>query len=359
MVLEIDIKKEYNEFQLLIDAVMEEGITGIFGPSASGKSTLLNCIAGFEKPDCGLIALNSEILFSSTGRISIPTERRRIGYVHQHSALFPHLTVRRNVEFGFNLTENSRKVVNFQELISLFRLQNIMDRGVTNLSGGERQRVALARSLAAAPELLLLDEPLASLDLPFRGFILEKLKEVSRTLGLNMIYVSHSISEMMALVDSVIVISDGKKLAEGNPSLLLNNGEVADYVDYSSLENILQGTVEEHLSSTLSAVSVGAAKLVTPKLTLDIGDPINVSIKAADIIVSKYLPSGISARNVLKGFVSRTNKSTNFTFLDCDIGGVSLIAALTNHSLVELGIENGDDIFLILKATSITPMESL
>ena len=92
---------------------------------------------------------------------------------------------------------------------------------------------------------------------------------------------------------------------------------------------------------------------------MDIGDPINVSIKAADIIVSKYLPSGISARNVLKGFVSRTNKSTNFTFLDCDIGGVSLIAALTNHSLVELGIENGDDIFLILKATSITPMESL
>ena len=117
--------------------------------------------------------------------------------------------------------------------------------------------------------------------------------------------------------------------------------------------------MEEHLSSTLSAVSVGAAKLVTPKLTLDIGDPINVSIKAADIIVSKYLPSGISARNVLKGTVSRTNNSTNFAFLDCDIGGVSLMAALTSHSLVELGIENGDDIFLILKATSITPMESL
>ena len=174
-----------------------------------------------------------------------------------------------------------------------------------------------------------------------------------------MIYVSHSISEMMALVDSVIVISDGKKLAEGNPSLLLDNGEIADYVDYSSLENIVQGTVEGHLSSTLSTVSVGNAKLVTPKVMLDIGDRINVSIKAADIIVSKYLPSGISARNILKGSVSRTNNSTNSSFLDCDIGGVSLMAALTNHSLVELGIEKGDDIFLILQATSINPMESL
>ena len=314
MVLQIDIKKEYNEFQLVIDTVTEEGITGIFGPTASGKSTLLNCIAGFEKPDCGLVSLNAEILFSSKDKISIPTERRKIGYVHQHSALFPHLTVRKNVEFGFNLIENARKVINFQELIDLFQLQKIMDRGVMNLSGGERQRVALARSLAAAPELLLLDEPLASLDLPFRGFILEKLKEVSRTLGLNMIYVSHSISEMMALVDSVIVISDGKKLAEGNPSLLLDNGEIADYVDYSSLENIVQGTVEGHLSSTLSTVSVGNAKLVTPKVMLDIGDRINVSIKAADIIVSKYLPSGISARNILKGSVSRTNNSTNSSF---------------------------------------------
>ena len=359
MVLEIDIKKQFGDFQLFIDTATKEGITGIFGPSASGKSTLLNCIAGFEKPDCGRISLNSEILFSSADKVSIPTEKRRIGYVHQHSALFPHLTVRENVEFGYNLTEDSRKVIKFQELISLFQLQGIMDRGVTNLSGGERQRVALARSLAACPELLLLDEPLASLDLPFRGFILEKLKEVSRALDLDMIYVSHSISEMMALVDSVIVINAGKKLAEGNPSLLLNNSKIADYVDYSSLENIVQGTVEDHLSSALSAVSIGGATLITTKLMLAIGDRINVSIKAADIIVSKYLPSGISARNVLKGVVSQTNTSTNFAFLDCDIGGVILIAALTNHAVLELGIEEGDDIFLIIKATSINPMESL
>ncbi|MEC9366756.1 MAG: molybdenum ABC transporter ATP-binding protein [Chloroflexota bacterium] len=359
MVLEIDIKKEFNGFKLFMDTVANEGITGIFGPSASGKSTLLNCIAGFEKPDHGLISLNSEILFSSSLKINIPTEKRKVGYVHQHSALFPHLTVRKNVEFGLNLTEDSRRMITLQELVNLFHLDRIMDRGVLNLSGGERQRVALARSLAASPELLLLDEPLASLDLPFRGFILEKLKEVSRALYLNMIYVSHSISEMMALVDSVIVISSGKKLTEGNPSLLLNNGEIADYIDYSSLENIVQGIVEEHLSSALSVVSIGDARLVTPKLKLKIGERINISIKAADIIVSKYHPNAISARNILKGVVSRINSSTNFAFLDCDIGGATLIAALTNHSLIELGFEKGDDIFLILKATSINPMESL
>ena len=336
-----------------------KGITGIFGPSASGKSTLLNCIAGFQKPDSGRISLNSEILFSSADKIGVQTERRKIGYVHQHSALFPHLTVRKNLEFGYNLTKESARSINLQELIDLFQLQKIMDRGVMNLSGGERQRGALARSLATSPELLLLDEPLASLDLPFRGFIIEKLKEVSRTLGLDMIYVSHSLSEMMALADSVIVISDGKKLAEGDPSLLLNNGEIADYVDYSSLENILQGTVAEHIDSTLSVVSVGDARLITPKLRLSVGDPINLSIKAADIIVTKYLPGAISARNVLKGTVSRITNSSNFAFLYCDIGDVSLISALTEHSLLELSLHKGDEIFLILKATSINPMELL
>lgn len=358
MSLKIDITKAFDEFQLRIEGSIGKGITGIFGPSASGKSTLLNCVAGFEKPDSGHISLDSQTLFSSQQKINISTEKRRIGYVHQHSALFPHLSVRKNVEFGYNITAESRRSVDLLELINLFQLETIMDRGVLNLSGGERQRVALARSLAAAPNLLLLDEPLASLDLPFRGFILEKLKEVSKKLDLTMVYVSHSISEMMALVDSVIVINNGKKLDEGDPALLLNNSEIADYVDYRSLENILQGTVEEEIDSDLSVLSIGNSNLVIPKLALGTGERINVSIKASDIIVSKYVPEAISAQNILKGTVSRINRTVNYVFLDCDIGGGRLIAALTSHSLLDLGIREGDDIYLILKATSITLMKS-
>lgn len=361
MSLEIDIQKTFSDFQLRIEGTIGEGITGIFGPSASGKSTLLNCVAGFEKPDNGRISLNLQTLFSSRDKINISAEKRRIGYVHQHSALFPHLSVRENVEFGYLLTAESKRSVDLLEMIHLFRLETIMDRGVLNLSGGERQRVALVRSLAASPDLLLLDEPLASLDLPFRGFILKKLKEVSGNLDLNMVYVSHSISEMMALVNSIIVINNGEKVAEGDPALLLSNARVADYVDYGSLENILQGTVVEHLDDFLSVLSIGDgkedAKFFIPKLALEIGETIDVSINASDIIVSKNFPVAISAKNILKGTVSQINNSTNYAFLHCDIGGTRLITALTGHSVIDLELEEGNDIYLILKATSITPIK--
>ena len=363
MSLEIDIQKTFGDFQLRIEGTIREGITGVFGPSASGKSTLLNCVAGFEKPDNGLISLNLETLFSSQDNINISAEKRRVGYVHQHSALFPHLSVRENVEFGYLLTPEAKRSVDLREMIHLFRLEKIMDRGVLNLSGGERQRVALVRSLAASPELLLLDEPLASLDLPFRGFILKKLKEVSERLDLNMVYVSHSISEMMALVNSIIVINNGEKVDEGDPALLLNNSRVANYVDYGSLENIIQGTVVEHLDDYLSVLSVGDgkgdAKLVIPKLELEIGESIDVSINASDIIVSKNFPVAISAKNILKGTVSQINNSTNYAFMHCDIGGISLITALTGNSVIDLELEEGDDIYLILKATSINPITSV
>jgi len=355
--LQLNVTKKYGDFELEIQTVIGNGITGIFGPSASGKSTLLNCIAGFEDPDSGQITLNSKTVFSSSFKINISPEKRRVGYVHQHSALFPHLTVRQNLEFGYNLTGKYRRVGNLEDVVHLLQLEQIMERGVTNLSGGERQRVALARSLAASPDVLLLDEPLASLDLPFRGFILEKLREVSRGWNLDMVYVSHSVSEMIALADSVIVIRNGMKVVEGNASLLLNNSSVADYVDYGSFENILQGVVDDSVDENLSALTIGDVRLITPKLAAEKGKQTTVSIKASDIIVSKYLPAAISARNILKANIASINHSENSTFIDCEIGGRVLTAALTRQSVLDLGLRTSDEVYLIIKATSVIPME--
>lgn len=357
MSIELNVTKRYGDFELSIQSAIGNGITGIFGPSASGKSTLLNCIAGFEDPDGGLITLNSKTVFSSRPKINISPEKRRIGYVHQHSALFPHLTVRENLEFGYNLTEKYRRIGSLEDIVYLLQLEQIMERGVTNLSGGERQRVALGRSLAASPDLLLLDEPLASLDLPFRGFILEKLREVSREWNLDMIYVSHSVSEMIALADSVIVIRNGMKVVEGESSLLLNNSSVADYVDYGSFENILQGVVEGPVDENSSSLTIGDVRLITPKLASEKGKQATVSIKASDIIVSKYPPAAISARNILRANISSINHSENPTFIDCEIGGCSLTAALTKQSVLDLGLRTFDEVYLIIKATSVTPME--
>jgi molybdate transport system ATP-binding protein len=355
--IQLNVTKKYGDFELAIQTVIGNGITGIFGPSASGKSTLLNCIAGFEDPDAGQITLNSKTVFSSSSKINISPEKRRVGYVHQHSALFPHLTVRQNLEFGYNLTEKYRRVGNLEDVVHLLQLEQIIERGVTNLSGGERQRVALARSLAAYPDVLLLDEPLASLDLPFRGFILGKLREVSRGWNLDMVYVSHSVSEMIALADSVIVIRNGMKIVEGNASLLLNNSSVADYVDYGSFENILQGVVDGSVDENLSALTIGDVRLITPKLASEKGKQATVSIKASDIIVSKYLPAAISARNILKANIASINHSENPTFIDCEIGGWVLTAALTRQSVVDLGLRTDDEVYLIIKATSVIPME--
>ena len=232
-----------------------------------------------------------------------------------------------------------------------------MDRGVMILSGGERQRGALARSLAASPDLLLLDEPLASLDMPFRGFILEKLHEVSREWNLDMIYVSHSVSEMIALADSVIVIRDGMKVVEGNSSLLLNNSSVADYVDYASFENILHVVVDGSVDLIVSSLTIGVVKLITPKLTSVKGKQVTDSIKASDIIVSKYSPAASSARNILKASITSINHSENPTFIRCEIGGCILTAALTMQSVSDLGLRVSDEVYLIIKAYSVTPME--
>ena len=172
-----------------------------------------------------------------------------------------------------------------------------------------------------------------------------------------MVYVSHSVSEMIALADSVIVIRNGMKVVEGNASLLLNNSSVADYVDYGSFENILQGVVDDSVDENLSALTIGDVRLITPKLAAEKGKQTTVSIKASDIIVSKYLPAAISARNILKANIASINHSENSTFIDCEIGGRVLTAALTRQSVLDLGLRTSDEVYLIIKATSVIPME--
>jgi molybdate transport system ATP-binding protein len=150
--IEVNVTKKYGDFELVIQTAIGNGITGIFGPSASGKSTLLNCIAGFEDPDDGLITLNSKTVFSSRSKTNVSPEKRRVGYVHQHSALFPHLTVKKNLEFGYNLTEKYRRVGDLEDIVHLLQLEQIMDRGVMNLSGEAAKLLAKATRWRSPPD---------------------------------------------------------------------------------------------------------------------------------------------------------------------------------------------------------------
>ncbi|MCI0439838.1 MAG: ATP-binding cassette domain-containing protein, partial [Chloroflexi bacterium] len=235
------IVKRFPEFALECEAALDFGVTAIFGPSGSGKSTLLNCIAGLVRPDEGEIAALGETLFSSSKRRSVAPEKRRFGYVFQDSALFPHMSVRDNIYYGYKLTPREHRKTEPDQLVELLRLSHLMDRGVRFLSGGERQRVALARALATSPRLLLLDEPLASLDANLRGVIIGYLKRVWRELQTPMLYVSHSISEVMALAHNTLVLLDGSPVVYGSTMQVLASAEMAGIADYATLENIVEG----------------------------------------------------------------------------------------------------------------------
>ena len=271
--LKFDVTKRFPGFLLDCEATFESGVTAIFGRSGSGKSTLLSCIAGLVTPDRGEISARGDTVYSSASRKNVPPNRRRFGYVLQDAALFPNMSVRDNILFGYKLTHPDHRAIEPDQLVDLLRLGHLMDRGVVNLSGGERQRVALARALATSPRMLLLDEPLASLDSGFRGVIIEYLRRIWSELGTPMVYVSHSISEVLALASSVLVLADGKRVVHGETSEVLTRPDVARHTDHAALENLLSAEVSStEVEEGLSELIIGHARLIAPSVRRNLGE---------------------------------------------------------------------------------------
>tara|TARA_Y100001001_G_C7993873_1_gene303949 strand:- start:144 stop:1244 length:1101 start_codon:yes stop_codon:yes gene_type:complete len=354
--IRLGVKKRLGEFTLDCQLDIANGITAIFGPSGSGKTTLLDCIAGFLSPDQGCISKFGRIVFSSERSINVSPNKRGIGYVVQNSALFPHLTVKENINYGFSLTSEQKRKYSLETVMEILDIAYLSERDTRNLSGGERQRVALARSLAAFPDILLLDEPLASLDAPFRGLIIQKLKIIFRELGIPMIYVSHSISEVIALAHQVVVMSEGSILGSGNVSILLRDSNVKRVADFSSFENLLQGSISPVGIDGQKSIALGDTKLILPVERSEGEEKEEVSaivsIRASDIILSKIKPIGLSARNVISARVKEVHGTDSSVLVECDIGE-PIYVEITSLSQSELGIYSGTEVFLIIKASSI------
>ena len=334
------------------------GVTAIFGPSGSGKTTLLNCIAGLITPDEGEIEVPGQVVFSSSRGRNVPPEKRGFGYVFQEAALFPHMSVRENLMYGYKLTPAERRTTRPEHLVELFRLSPIMDRGVANLSGGERQRVALARALATSPELLLLDEPLASLDVGFQGVIMEYLKRVWRELRTPMVYVSHSISEVMSLAESVLVLSDGRPVIHARPSQALVHPGVSAMADFATLENILEAEVLSATSDDgLAQLRVGNSRLLASGVRRQSGETVMISIGAGDIILTLDVPSRISARNVVAAVVEEIHTLDSRVLVYTDVGA-RIVAEITPSALRDLDLRNGQPVYLIIKTNSILVLDA-
>ena len=356
-ILKLDIAKRLGEFELRCSAAFGPGITAVFGPSGSGKTTLLNCVAGLARPDRGEIEVLGRTVYSSSRRVNVPPERRGIGYVFQDSALFPHMSVRENIRYGHRLTPEAGRVVSLERVVDLLRLEPLMDRGVSDLSGGEGQRVALARALAASPRLLLLDEPISSLDLAFRGLILRYLKQVRDELSIPMVYVSHSISEVMALADDVLALRDGGQIAQGRPSTVLADPGLSRTADYAALENLIDADVVGRRADGWQAeLDAGGSRLLAPMVEAEPGERITVSIRASDILVALDVPARISAQNVLPGVVDEIHPQGPRVVLFVD-AGARMMAEITPDALGSLGLSVGDRVYLIIKSTSIVALE--
>ena len=356
--LQFDVRKRFPGFELNCSAEFGAGVTALFGPSGTGKTTLLNCIAGILSPDEGRIVVDGRTVFSSTTGTDVPPEKRRFGYVFQDPALFPHMSVERNIQYGHKLTPESEREIHLDHLVDLLGLAPLMSREVTNLSGGERQRVALARALATSPRLLLLDEPLASLDARYRGTIISYLKRVARELHTPMLYVSHSLSEVMALAQETLVIDDGRRVAFGTPSGVLASPAVSSIVDYADLENILEAQVLAAGPEGTSTIKIGGATLVSPRIDGPSGGSVIVSLRAADIILSLDAPSRISARNIVKAVVEEIHEVGSQVLVYSDVGE-RLVAEITLGALRELDLRPGVEVYLVIKTSSIGVMGRL
>lgn len=339
-------------------AEFHDGITAIFGPSGSGKTTILSCIAGLLKPERGEIAIRGRPLFSSERGVNLPPERRRVGFVFQDGALFPHLSVIENVRYGYRLTPPNDRRIDVDHVVDLLGLTELRDRSIDSLSGGERQRVALARALAVSPQLLLLDEPIASLDARLRGVVLSYLRQVHRELGVPMVYVSHNLSEVLALADAVLILRSGRSAGFGRPSRVLLSAAAGALHQGEGVENLLDGVVLEPGGHGVPGrVRVGDAEFVTPAVDRPPGSPVVVSIGAGDIIVAAERPSRLSARNVLPGVCVELQEAGDRVFLRVEIG-TEVLVEVTPGAVADLGLKSGRDVHLVFKTSSIAVMDA-
>jgi molybdate transport system ATP-binding protein len=285
------------------------GFTILFGPSGAGKTTVLDCVAGLAKPDSGRITIGDRGLFDGAQGTDLAVAKRRVGYVFQSLALFPHLTVEKNVQYGLTHLPQGVRAMRTSAILQAFRIAHLAQRYPREISGGESQRTALARTLVTDPAVLLLDEPLAALDAATKAKIIDDLRAWNQAHRIPILYVTHSREEVFALGERVIVLDAGRIVAQGTPHEVIEAPQQETVAQLVGFENIFDAIVEavrpERGTMTCRIAGDGAPVLLeTPLVRAGVGSALRVGIRAGDILLATSPPVGLSARNVIPGRIT-------------------------------------------------------
>lgn len=346
MKLAVEVVKSFGAFRLNAAFISEGDRLGIFGESGSGKSTLASLLAGTMTPDGGSIHLDGECLFSREQGISVPPEKRRIAIVFQHPNLFPHLSVRGNLLYGYKRCAPENRRIELGPVAEVLKLEGLLERGVNNLSGGEKQRVAIGRAILSNPRLLLMDEPLSALDDQLKYQIIPYLKGVCEEFGIPFVFISHSMIEMRLMADKVIVFEQGRIVHRTTADQLARLRMPTSQVGYI---NLLKLGPPRPLDG-LYAYPWGSGELL---LSFRAKQPDSLfELSSKDMILFKKHPEAISARNLLKCRVVGLFEAGNRTGVELECGGERLIAELARQAALELEIREGGELFAAIKASA-------
>ena len=345
------------DFVLDVDFQAAAGFTIFFGASGAGKTTLLDCISGLATPDAGRVAVGDRIVLDLAQQINLAVRKRRIGYLFQDLALFPHMTVEQNVEYGLTHLPRGERAKSVSGILQEFKIAHLAQRSAREISGGEAQRAALARTLVTDPALLLLDEPLAALDAPTKGKIIDDLREWNRAHRIPVLYVTHSREEVFALGERVIVLDRGRIVAQGTPHQVMSAPMQETVAQLAGFENIFDAEVDAvstergTMTCRIPGNDGGVVLLETPLVRVDAGSALRIGIRAGDILLATSLPVGLSARNVMPGRIQSLEQRDVIVVarINC---GVEMEVHLTLAARDALQLTSGKEVWLVIKTHS-------
>ena len=349
--LNLQLSQQLGDHLLDVNVNMPaSGITAIFGVSGAGKTSLINAIGGLTQPQSGRIELNDRLLFDSTTRVNLPPEKRRIGYVFQDARLFPHYRVRGNLQYGMAPSMKPQ----FNALVALLGLESLLTRFPASLSGGEKQRVAIGRALLTAPDILLMDEPLASLDLPRKRELMPYLQKLAKQVDIPILYVSHSLDEILQLADNVLVLDAGQVKAFGPLEKVWSSSAMRPWLPLAERTSVLRVQVlEQHPDYPMTALSLGDQHIWVSRVNQPLKTPLRIRIASADVSLALQPPHNTSIRNILPAQVVELLEIDDQVEVKLRIGISELWARISPWARDELGIRPDQWLYAQIKSVSI------